>query len=267
MLDQMIRGNGLRGAYSATLERINAQGGGKSRLGMEALMWLSHSGRALKAGELCHALGVEIGPTDLDSQNIPAIETILGCSLGLVIVEASTHTVRLIHYTLKEYLSDNTDLFHSPHSAIAEVCLTYLNFQSIRDLSPIADWSPQVTPMLEYASGYWGTHARRHITGNVNTLALRLLDGFEKHISSRMLLSHRRDNWDKGLHRSDSTGFTGLHGIAYLGIVGIAVSLLEMRKWDLGATDVEGNTALLWAARRVLATRFSHSGFRVQIRI
>ena len=84
-------------------------------------MWLSHSERPLDADELCHAMGVEIGTTDLNSQNIPTIETLLGCSLGLVTVEASTYTVRLVHYTLQEYLSNNTDLFPSSHSMIAEV--------------------------------------------------------------------------------------------------------------------------------------------------
>ena len=96
---------------------------------MEMLMWLSHSERALNTNELCHALGVEIGSTDLNSQNIPAIETLLGCSLGLVTVEASSYTVRLVHYTLQEYLSDNAELFPSPHAMIAEVCLTYVNFE------------------------------------------------------------------------------------------------------------------------------------------
>ena len=88
---------------------------------MEMLMWLSHSERPLNADELCHALGVEIGPTDLNSQNIPTIETLLGCSLGHVIVEASSYIVRRVHYTLEEYLSDNTELFHSPHAMIAEI--------------------------------------------------------------------------------------------------------------------------------------------------
>ena len=133
-LDEMIQGNGLRSAYSATLARIKDQKGSRSRLGMEALMWLSHSEGSLEVDELCDALGVEIGSTDLNSQNIPTIETLLGCSQGLVIVEASSYTVRLVHYTLQEYLSNNADLFHSAHSMIAEVCLTYLNFQSIRDL-------------------------------------------------------------------------------------------------------------------------------------
>ena len=144
-LDEMIQGNGLRSGlrstYSATLARITAQKGSKSRLGMEVLMWLSHSERPLNANELCDAMGVEIGSRDLNSKNIPTIETLLGCSLGLVIIEASSYTVRLVHYTLQEYLSNNIDLFRSSHSMIAEVCLTYLNFQCIRDLPLTFDWT------------------------------------------------------------------------------------------------------------------------------
>ena len=86
---------------------------------MKVLMWVSHSERPFNANELCDALGVEIRFTDRDSQNVPAIKTLLECSLGLVIVEASTCTVRPAHYTLQEYLSDNTDLFHNFHLTIA----------------------------------------------------------------------------------------------------------------------------------------------------
>ena len=249
-LGQMIKGGGLRDGYSATLARIKAQKGSKARLGIEMLMWLSHSERPLNSNELCHALGVEIGSTDLDYQNIPAIETLLGCSQGLVIVEASSYTVRLVHYTLKEYLSNNTDLFDRPHSMIAEVCLTYLGSQCIGDLLPILGEPSPATPLLEYASCYWGIHARREITRGVNKLALGLLDRFENHVSSAMLLSNWGDNWDRKLRRSNSMGFTGLHGVAHLGIVETAVALLEMKKWDLSATDMAGNTAILWAARR-----------------
>jgi len=78
---------------------MKAQKGSRSRLGMEAPMWLSHSEEPLHANELCDALGVEIGSTDRNSHNIPAIETLLGCTLGLVTVEASPHAVCLVHYT------------------------------------------------------------------------------------------------------------------------------------------------------------------------
>jgi len=255
-LEEMTQGNGLQGAYSTTLKRMQEQGGSKSSLGMGMLMWLSHSERPLETNELCDALGVDIGSVRRNSENIPTIEALLGFSLGLVVVEASTYTVRLVHRTLQEYLRDNADLFPNPHATITQVCLTYLNFQCIRALPPIP-FQPQLeTSLLEYASCYWGIHAgegtyaRREITESVNKLAVRLLDGFDEHVSSGILLSHNRDNWDGSLGRSDYTGFTGLHGAAYLGMVKIAAGLLDMKKWDHGVTDVMGNTAILWAVRK-----------------
>jgi len=58
-LHRITKGLGLQDAYDKTLDRIRQQGGSKSRLGMEALMWVSHSERPLGSQELCHALGVE----------------------------------------------------------------------------------------------------------------------------------------------------------------------------------------------------------------
>ena len=83
------------------------------------------------AEELCYALGVELGSTDLDHENIPALRTLLASSLGLVTVEASSSTIRLVHFTLQEHLLSDSTLFHSSHSTIAEVCLTYLDFQCV----------------------------------------------------------------------------------------------------------------------------------------
>ena len=55
-LDEMTEG-GLGGAYSVTLSRAKAQQRSRSNLGMEVLMWVSHSERPLHVDELCHALG------------------------------------------------------------------------------------------------------------------------------------------------------------------------------------------------------------------
>ena len=98
-LDEMTNGDGLGGAYVETLSRIQAQPESRSKHAMDVLMWVSHAERPLHVDELCHAFGVE-GSPDLDIQNIPAIETLLACSLGLVVVEESSSTVRLVHNTL-----------------------------------------------------------------------------------------------------------------------------------------------------------------------
>ena len=245
----IIRGEGLDDAYAPTLERVKAQEGSKSKLGMEALMWVSHSERPLHVNELCHALGIERGSTDLNTRNVPAIETILGCTLGFITVEEPTSTVYLVHSTLQEHLSYNLTLFHSPHSMIAEACLTYLNFREIKDLSPALPSAPPTAPFIEYASYYWGAHARREATESVMPLALRLLDGYDKHIASKLLLLHDKDGPGQSFSREDDpTGFTGLHGVACLGVVEILTVLLKLKEWDLNATDFGGSTALAWAA-------------------
>ena len=113
----MTDGLGLGGAYGATLGRIKGQGGEKARLGMAALMWISHSERPLKADELRHALAVEIGSPNLNTYNVPSISTLLACCQGLVVVEKEASRVRLIHFTLQEYLRAHPDLFGAAHSA------------------------------------------------------------------------------------------------------------------------------------------------------
>jgi len=249
-LREMIMREGLGDAYRSTLSRIQAQPGSRSKLGMKVLMWVSHAERPLHVEELCHALGVE-GSSDLDIGNIPAIETLLSCSLGLVTVEKSTATVRLVHYTLQEYLSNNPNLFPNPHCIIAEVCLTYLNFPHVRSFSPTLRSIPPTAPFTEYASCYWGTHARSETTESVKTLALKLLDRYDKHISSKILLVHGVRAEEQPLGGDGApTGFTGLHAAAYLGCQDIVVALLETNNGGAQATDFHGNTAIAWASKR-----------------
>jgi len=189
---------------------------------------------------------------DLDPENVPALRTVLASCLGLVTVEGSSSTVRLVHFTLQEYISSNPTLFRSPHSAIVEVCLTYLNFGFVRDLSPTLRWAPSTTPLLEYASVHWGRHTRRGVTENIKILALRLLDRFDEHISVQLLYYYdRRQFSDLGFGGvQELTGFTGLHGVAFFGIEEIVEAVLDMREWDGNAADSTGNTALTWAARK-----------------
>jgi len=250
-LEEMARGGGLSDAYTATLARMKRQKGNKPVLGLKVLKWVLYSERPLRAEELCHALAVEMGSLDMDPKNIPALRTLLSSCQGLVVVEASSSTVRLVHFTLQEHLLSNPSLSHSPHSTIAEVCLTYLNFECIRELSPIVDSPPLMIPFLEYASIYWGRHARMGMTENVEILALRLLDRFDEHISAQLLLLHYNEHCGRRPYLTKGgglRGFTGLHGVAFLGIVEIAAAVLKMKEWDVNATDCTGSTALLWAA-------------------
>ena len=157
-LSKMTDGSELGDVYGATIERIKAQAGDKSRLGMVALMWISHAERPLQADELCHALAVKLGSTDFNANNAPSISTLVSCCQGLITVDKEASTVRLIHFTLQEYLLAHPDIFSRPHAAMAEICLTYLNSRQIRAISNAPFEDEWRTPFLEYCSVYWGVH-------------------------------------------------------------------------------------------------------------
>ena len=250
-LDEMTKGKGLGDAYAAILSQIMAQRRSRSKLGMDVLMWVSHAERPLRIDELRQALVVEEGSRGLNIGDVPPTDTLLACSLGLVTLERSSFTVRLVHHTLQEYLSHNPNLFLNPHSVIAGVCLTYLNFRHIRRLSPTLRSAPPTAPFLIYSSCYWGAHARRETTESVKTLALKLLYAYDKHVSSKMLLLHEIHFLDQPFDSEDTPrGFTGLHGAAYLGCAEVLVALLETNICDLQGADFSGNTAIAWATRR-----------------
>ena len=69
-LKRMTNGRGLGDAYGTTLDRMRAQSEGKSRLGIATLMWISRAERPMSPDELCNALGVQIGSTDPNPDNI-----------------------------------------------------------------------------------------------------------------------------------------------------------------------------------------------------
>ena len=252
-LDKMTKGFGLDDAYGKTLDRIGAQRGSRVKLGLEVLMWISCSERPLRVEELCHALAVEVG-ADHNADNLPSIETLLTCTSGLVTIDDQASTARLIHFTLQEYLAAHPSLFITPHSMMAEICLTYLNFQSVCELSTALHTIPPTTPFLHYASCYWGFHARKEMGESVKRLALQHLRRDANYISANILLREeavgflaRGDRYRRV--SPDLKEFTGLHYITYMGVTGIAIDMVDMKIWDMNGRDSNGATPLIWAAK------------------
>ena len=244
-LSRLTDGLGLGDVYGATIQRINAQGGDKSRLGMGALMWISHAEQPLRADELCYALAIELGSTDFNAGNIPSITTLVGCCHGLITVDKEASTTRLIHFTLKEYLSAHPDIFSRPHSAMAEICLTYLNSKQIKAL-PADSYSDSQGTFLEYCSLYWGAHAKRELSGHSISLALQLLQEYNGHISAQFLL--RSEDSLRFEYPNHMSRFPGLHCASFFGIVEIVVALTETGCCDVRGEDFRGYTPLTWAA-------------------
>ena len=247
-LGVMTAGLGLGDAYEITLARIKAQGGEKARLGMAALMWICYSERPLRVDELCQALAVEIGSPAFNPDNVPPISTLLGCCQGLVIVDKRASNVRLIHFSLKEYLCAHPDLFAGAHSTIAETCLTYLNSQHVNSIPPTFDGIREV-PFLQYSSVYWGSHAKRELSNRAQSLAIKLFSQYGSHISARVLVEDQAEcPWIFGPPEGDFM-FTKLHCTSIFGIAELASTLIKMEDCDLNQRDCAGFTPLIWAAQ------------------
>ena len=243
----MTNGLELGDVYGVTIERIKAQDGDKSRLGMAALMWISHAERPLRSDELCHALAVRLSSTDFDVGNISSMSTLVNCCQGLITVDKEASTVRLIHFTLQEYLSARLDIFSKPHSVMAEICLTYLNSQSVKALS--TDPSPNIrnAPFLEYCSVYWGVHGKRDLSNCGRSLALKLLKEDYSQISTGSLIA-QVECFPISLFRTLSP-FSGLHCASFFGIVEVVAGLVEMECYDINEEDFSGCGSLGWAAQ------------------
>jgi len=258
----MTDGFGLGNAYGATLDRIKGQGGEKSRLGMAALMWISHAERPLKPDELCHALAIEIGSPNLNTDNVPSIGTLLACCEGLVFVDKEASIVRLIHFTLQEYLLAHPELFGTPHSTIAETCLGYLNSQQVKGLHTSSPLNFQDLPFLEYSSLCWGAHAKKDLSDCAKSLALTLFDDCENHISTRIILETRVP-WST-IDFSKPSLFSNLHCASIFGIDQIVADLVKVESCDVNKKDCMGNTSLTWAAHGghegVVKTLLGHDG-------
>ena len=237
-------GVGLDTVYAQTLQRIMEQKGDRSRLGMEVLMWVSHAERPLLIDELCHALAVDLESTGLDPENIRPQDTVLGSCLGLAVVDAETSTVRLIHYTLQEYLSRH-GIFPDAHKTLGLTCLVYLNYEQIKGLPANGVSTLEDMPFLAHSSLHWGRHAKLELSDSAKSLALELLNRAGNHISVTLLFEQI------GNFHSCSRPhhlWPSLHCASYFGIVEVMASLIQKEGCGINLSDCMDCTPLMWAA-------------------
>jgi len=189
-------------------------------------MWISYAERPLNADQLCHAPAVETGSLNLNTSNVPSIDTLLACGQRLIVVEKEASTVRLIHSTLQEYLRAHPDIFTAAHSVMAEILLSYLNSQQVKPFSTSPSPDLQDTPFLEYSSMYWGVHAKKDLSVCAKLLALKLFNDHNSNISTKILM-RAQNIWSIDAERF--SWFSGLHCASFFGIVEIVAVLVQYR--------------------------------------
>ena len=122
-------------------------------------------------------------------------------------------------------LSAHPDIFSRSHSAMAEICLTYLTSQLAKASSTAPSPDTQNTPFLEYRSVYWGIHAKGELSDCTRPLALELLRRDYGQISTKLLLARAKDLYFG--YVDTWSPFSGLHCVSFFGIIEVVASLIE----------------------------------------
>ncbi|KAJ7291088.1 hypothetical protein C8J57DRAFT_1704769 [Mycena rebaudengoi] len=155
----------LDGTYDEAMQRIAQQSEDDRNLALQILSWISNAMRPLSASELQEALAVRLGTMVLDIDGLPDMDIMLSVCAGLVVFDQSGKIVRLIHYTAQHYFDRNRDRrFPDARKEIADVCLTYLCFETFTHVPPIMNNSDTLRlcddhALLAYAAEYGLVHA------------------------------------------------------------------------------------------------------------
>ncbi len=256
----------LYDTFGSTIERIKRQPEDLAQQAMKILTWIHLAERPLSVNELLHALATELYHNDIDYDNFPSRSAFLNCCLGLAITDDETSTVRLVHYSLEEYFKTQTRLFARGHEMIAEVCLTYLMFDSCMStperISRILweETKPGVGGMLKlpelallaYASCEWGHHARKGypMEERAASMTLKYLSkGWNERMYSTSYLCRQIIKTTFIRYENEFVySFTSLHIAAFFGIYQALPDIHSVElKFD-SQDGIHGRTPLSWAA-------------------
>lgn len=248
-------------AFENTIRRIGNEPPNPRQVATQALIWVSHARRPLKINELCHALATKLGDTELDQDSLLPSRSIIESCSGLIVLDDEESTVRLVHYTLQDYLqSRRPQAFLQEERYITQILLTYLCFDETSDaiddyktkergVSNVDRGILEQALFLQYAATNWGYHAKLSRPSEFNELALNFLENKPKLTRATQSLTdplgrglgHIRycEPWESR-YRSKRTG---LHVVAGFGLVELLGLLLD-RGFDVKARDSFQNTAL-----------------------
>ncbi|KAF7116945.1 hypothetical protein CNMCM5793_005575 [Aspergillus hiratsukae] len=261
-------------AYDKAMQRINDQGPDRRDMAMEVLSWVTRARRPLAALEILHALAVELGETEFHIDNLPDIDDVISVCEGLVTVTADPmgDTMRLVHYTTKEYFDRRwTSWFPDADANIATTCVTYLSFDAFQTGFCLTDAELETRlaqyPLYSYAAKNWGEHARAQPI-HEHLLMVFLGDTGKVTASVQEILAiYGFSSYGKYSQRVP-LGFTGLHLAAYFGLESVVQSIIQHSDQS-HAMDSMGRTPFMWAVfagHEDVAKLFLEHGVNAHIR-
>ncbi|RFU35207.1 hypothetical protein B7463_g1158, partial [Scytalidium lignicola] len=167
---------GISALYKSILENICPLRPMQKPWIMKILRWTVAAQRPLKLQEIAEAIILNQSSSQVsEDEKIISIETMIRQCHPLVEVDAENNTVKLCHYSFREYVLQLTDaearnldvLETSQHGVWANIseelgtlCLHYLTLQNVPlDCNPRDDSSlQQKFPLLQYAVVHWLDH-------------------------------------------------------------------------------------------------------------
>jgi len=260
---------GLADNLARTMDRIRAQHSqsrARADLALAILQWLSTAERQITTGELQHALACTEEGLDLDDLTNPNL--FVDCCFGLVVVDKETCVIRLVHFSVNEFLQERRDeLFKGSQGALAATSLTYIRHVARESCSgALSESSSQSVPettalgakwkLWDYACIYWGIHAGRDFCDEVEAAFHAFQSDYGAlHLWSQYLEQTTPSYWEywrgeQSLGAAHAThiseGTTSLHIAAVYGIAQLANGRLG------GGNDGDGKgaTPLMLAAAR-----------------
>lgn len=249
-LDGLKRGSigekSLNSTYERVIERLERQPKDQKELAVTILSWLVFAApnRVLAVQELRTAVSVEPGSSQLETLDLPLIQTLLEVCGSLVTIDGGK--VHLAHYSIHNFLK-NSNFLKDAKLRIAVACATYLSFNvftegpcTSRDL-----WKSRLksNPLLQYAAH----HLSYHLKSCEESLTTNVLLGFLKrsgNISSYLQAFYANE---LPLYKAYPKGQTPLHVASTVGRCAVTRQLIEAGD-DINSRDKDGSSPLHCAA-------------------
>ena len=168
----------------------------RAQLATRTLALLTAAKAPMTAGGMSHAMGIahvldsKKRLSRLSEDEIPNLESIIECCMGLVAIDPVTRVVNLAHFDIAQYMQTHWDESFSwkEKLMLANITLAYLSLDAFSN-GPCRQADAfsrrlEACPFLDYASRHWGHHAReamllqdadaeqgkQELIGNVNWL-------------------------------------------------------------------------------------------------
>jgi hypothetical protein len=241
----------LDSIYGDALKRIEGQLPGDRELAKTVLSWIMFARRPLSAVEICCALAVEEGETEIDRDNMLDIEDLVSVCAGLIKFDDTTGIIQFIHYTTEEYFSKMKHVWlPDAESAITKICMAYLSLSVFKTgiCRSDEDFAERLRSYVfyEYAAQHWGYHARSaSVTSDV---VIGFLQNTVLVEASTQAMMVKKDLTLSDYSQQFPRQTTGLHLSAYFGLDEVAQALLNSGHQP-NCKDSNGRTPLWWSAK------------------